>query len=105
MSDTEVHSNYHWRPLLNYYELSEKRQAEARSDYDYLSEEEIECESWIVYRDRLYATCDFMRVGYSGGKPPELFNGWHGYLNDSFFSGIVIRFSDCGDGIQIGTFY
>ena len=72
-------------------------------DYDWLDEDEA-FDGWIHYRDRWYHTSDFMRFGYGGGTVPDEFDGWHGYLNDSFFSGVIIKLSDCGESYNIGTF-
>ncbi len=68
-------------------------------EYDWLSEDE-RFDGWIWYRKRLYHIDDFMKFTDQSpfSKP------WHGYLSDSFFSGILIEISEDGEMYRIGTY-
>ena len=106
---TKVYTNYHKRPWRRWWELLDKEQEQVEDDHDYLfdsteGDNEYEHVSYIVYRGHVYVSNEFCKVPDSA---PEWLKKWHWYLNDSFFSGIVIREVE-EDGewyIQIGTFY
>lgn len=73
------------------------------NDYDHLDEDEA-FDGWIQYRDRWYHLSDFMGINHLNTPTPTEFDGWHAYLNDSFFSGVVIKFSDDCESYSIGLF-
>ena len=64
------------------------------AEFDWLNEEEASS-GFIFYRGLWYHTSQFMR------HAPE---GWDGSHSDSFFSGIVIKLSDCGEQYKIGLY-
>jgi hypothetical protein len=98
MGKVKVYTNHHKRELLYFWELDEARQAEARDKYDYTDHEELQ---YFVYRDVLYSLEDFMAVHnrFYNPNPPAFMSGWDGYLTDTFFSGVLIKYpvNDCGD--------
>ena len=107
----KIRTNYHYYPLLYYYELSPKYQAIAKRDYDWDDGLEENAQLFI-YRGQLYHLEDFMRFDYPAGSgKPEEFADWEAYSNDSFFSGIVIRYAkdeygyQTYDALQVATFY
>lgn len=67
---------------------------------------------FVRYRGRLYPLSDFTTTTpgpWNFGLPDE-FREWDGYLSDSFFSGIVIRYVRDGerydtDRVILGTYY
>lgn len=65
--------------------------------FDWLDAEEAD--GFIQYRGCWYHLSEFMRVD---GMPS--LDGWHGYKNDSFFSGVVIKLSPDGEEYRIGTY-
>lgn len=69
------------RPILSSYELTKKE----LNEFDYLTEEEIESRSFFRYRGEVYDLGEFMRT-------PNSVKGWDGYLNETFFSSIVVKF-------------
>lgn len=96
-----VYTNNHWRDFTY---RSDVPEAVLKSDFDWTTEDDID--GFFCYKGVWYHTSQFMRFGYPpGGEPPALFKGWHGYLNDSFHSGVVIRMSDDGEQFQVGTFF
>lgn len=83
--------------------VGDKQAAKIRQQFDYLTDEEFENESFISYKGYVYAMSDFMRIEKdSTGDLAQL--GWHGYSSDSFFSGVLIKLCDDGDVIM-GRFY
>ena len=93
----KVTTNHHWTHFLYGYELTPKE----REDFDYI--EDIDNHDFIRYRGmvidpyEMFAITDTMRLHHDYGE-------WEGYQSDSYFSGIVIRYSvDC-ESYQIGTY-
>ena len=91
-----IKTDHKWKNLLYGYELTEKE----KSEFDYLTTEQIDFGSFIRYKGRVYDVGEFIRVSDGMG---ELL-GWHGYSSDSFFSGIVIKVSDDGEQYMIGAY-
>ena len=84
-------------------DLSEKEKA----DFDYIKADDLDSHDFIRYRGALYDPSEFMRCPESQEAPNAHANnltGWHGYQSDSFFSGVVIRYSDDCEQYQIGTY-
>lgn len=100
MSDKiTIKTDHKWRAPIYGYELTKKERAE----FDYLSDEEIETRSFVRYRRATYDLGEFMTTH---GMPEfNPLRKWHGYISDSFFSGVVIRYDQDCEQIQIGTFY
>jgi len=92
----DIITNKHWRQFKYEYEVPE----EELEYYDHLTEDFGRYDGWISYRDRWYHVSDFMRLD---DRSP-FNNNWHGYHSDSFFSGVLIELSDCGEMYRIGTY-
>ena len=113
---TKVHSNYHKRDLQYFWWLTEEQQEQVRDDYDYLFKDDAlvtytDVENF-VYKGYVYCMDSFLWTKHPmwSPNPPDWLKEWDGYLNDSFFSGIVIRYpkDDCGEDTEhiiVGTFY
>jgi len=100
MSNLTIKTNNHFRPILHGFELTEKE----RKEYDWMdwSEEgDAHSDNFFRYKGWCYYLGDFMKTGTHSPFPEK----WHGYLNDSFFSGILVRLSDDGEGVVVGTYY
>lgn len=89
----KIISNYHKIPLLHYWQLPEKWQKVAKSEFDWDKNLEEESQMFI-YKGNLYHMDNFPFYGKHSmfGSLPDPFIGWDSYENDSFFSGIVIRY-------------
>lgn len=68
--------------------------------FEHLSEEDC-IDGFFCYKDWWYHTSDFLRLEYAF---PESFEGWHGYLNDTAFSGVLIKCSSDNETYQVATF-
>ena len=94
----EIKTNHHYRPLLSWHELTDAEQAEHEDDYD-----DVQESTFFRYCNWIYDMNDFLRVNDSHLPSAEHWlYGWDGYKNDSFFSSVVIKYSDCGDAVKIG---
>jgi hypothetical protein len=90
-----IKTDHKWKNFLYGYELTAKEKAE----FDYMTDEDIDCGSFIRYRKWIYSLEDFMRIENN----PAL-AGWSGYSSDSFFSGVVMKISDDGEQYKVGTY-
>jgi len=111
MGKITVRTNYHWRDPLYGYELT----AAERDEFAYLEDSdesdtgEFGSHEFFRYRGCVYDAQEFFVVpakpeGWSLELGDEFYT-WHGYQSDSYFSGIVIRWSEDFEQYQIGTYY
>ena len=66
-------------------------------DYDHTPEWSEEEEASFMYKGQRYFLSEFMRTR-AHGLP------YDGYLNDSYFSGILIKLSEDGETVTVHTF-
>jgi len=64
-------------------------------------------DSWFTHYGHKYWLSEFMRTKNNPwiGDIQEYLEEFDGYMHDSFFSGVVIKFSDCGEAVRAFTFY
>lgn len=93
MSELTIRTNGHYRPVLCWENLTEKECAEFDKEVFYNS-------SFFRYRGWAYTLEDFMRV--DNNAP---FKGWDGYHSDGFFSGVLVKYSNCGDAVKVGRYF
>jgi hypothetical protein len=93
MSELTIRTNGHYRPVLCWENLTTKECAEFDEEVFYNS-------SFFRYRGWVYTLEDFMRV--DNNAP---FTGWDGYHSDSFFSGVLVKYSNCGDAVKVGRYW
>ena len=100
MSDFRIITNNHYRDLIYGYELSEKE----RAYFDYI--DDIDSHSFFKYRGAVYDPSEFMRTPQNEPAQQELngLSAWHGYQSDSFFSGIVIKYSEDFESVKVGLY-
>ena len=80
-------------------------QAELDGQFDYLKGDDLDCAEFFSYRGTWYCIDQFMRFGYPfGGGAVGALEGWQSYLSDSFYSGVVMRWSEDGEQFQVGTY-
>lgn len=91
MSNLRVTTNYHWHEFLHRHDVPEKVLAD---QFDWLDEEDGS-DGFIRYRGRHYHVSEFLMYEHKY---------WHGYISDSFFSGVFIRLSSDGEQYQIATY-
>ena len=93
-----IKTNNHPRQLMSGLTLDlhvgEKKAAEIRKIYDYLSDEEFENEYFITYKGYTYALCNFMR---NNQTPDSDMYGWDGVYSDTYFSGVLLKYVEDSD--------
>ena len=103
-----VITNGHARDVVEAYELPiELRDKE----FDYLNWEAIEKgednASFIRYKDEWYDLQDFQTTRSITFHPTHPFRKWDGYISDTFFSGILIKWvpETNWEQVVVGRYY
>ena len=90
------------RDIVEAYELTEKE----RKEFDYLDWEKIEAgedsASFFRYQGQVYDLSEFM---WTGTLQDQDLKGWDGYMSDSYFSGIVVKYVNDNKQVIVGTYY
>ena len=92
-----ITTNRHWNSFLYGFELTDTQ----KSDFDYL--DDIDSHEFISYRGMIIDPSEVFPIDDTMRLHAD-FGDWHGYQSDSFFSGIVIKYSDDFEQYQIGTY-
>jgi len=90
----EIIGNGHEKPLLHWFELTEKEKQEF--DYDGMEED-----SFFRYKNWIHTLSDIMRIDKN---MPEFMQAFDGYSPDSFFSGILVKLTEDSDYIKVYTY-
>jgi len=108
MSEVTIITNWVPRDILDGWEVP----AEVRADFDYVDwnavDEGTGSESFFRYKGNWYDLGDIpARSPHVPTSEPDPFEGWDGLVSDSFFSGIVIRYTweDSDPRIIVGRYY
>ena len=105
----KITTNGHARELLAYAELTDKE----RADFDYITEDDDWSPRFARYRGNVLDVSDMQCVSVSPAFQPFGVNvapdsplaAWHGAASDSYWSGIVVRYSDDYEFVVIGRYY
>lgn len=111
MSNPTVTTNNHARDIVDAWQLTETEQKE----FDYLNWEAIkegdESAEFFRYRGELYDLGQFSRIIQVGSvrcHPMECdsphFQGWQGYMSDSFFSGMLVKYANDGESVVVAIY-
>ncbi len=95
----EIKCNNKPRNIIGHWELTEKE----KSEFDYIPEGEG---SFFRYKGVVYDLDEFMRI--EKGSPNPQRPNWErfdGYQADSFFSGILVKFSYDLESVIVATYY
>lgn len=85
------------RPLVSLSELPVKD----AKDFGYIKENDAFTPRLVQYKGAWYDTHDSMRTSEVLNDP---FYQWHGYISDTFFSGVLFRFVN-DDDVICGRYY
>ena len=96
----DIRTNHHWRQVVYGYELTEVQKA----DFDYINADDFDMHSFFVYKGQVIDSGEVFAISHNMATSQPAFEAWHGYQSDSFFSGIVVKFSDDFEEYQIGTY-
>lgn len=101
MSDLRITTNHHERPIVEAYELT----ADERAEFDYVDWSAVDrgeaSASFVRYRGELVDLSEF-EVWDNPASPTRM--GWHGVRPDSYFSGLVVRYSDDYEYVIVGRY-
>lgn len=92
----KIFGNNHNVPIVYGFELSVKE----RRDFDYLTDTELEEQTFFRYKKNVYCFDEFMRTTGSGLEAIA-----DGIRNDTYFSGILVKYTDDSDFIRVYTYY
>lgn len=98
----QIITNNHRRELVSLNQLPE----DAQSDFEYLKMDEWYDERFVQYKGEWYDVNDTMNVGGITQEVGE-FKGWHSYISDTFFSGILFKWPDPAeaDVVIVGRYF
>lgn len=82
--------------ILDFYELTENEQKEL-NDYDGYKDS-----SFFRYRGNVYDMSDFMKFQ---SIPNDAMKDYHAYKGETYFSGVLIKLSDCGDSLTVAQYW
>ena len=104
MSDQiTIKTNNVARDILEAHELT----AAERAGFDYLDWHALEAgtdsASFVRFKGELYDLGEFSTT--SGMPEFSPLRAWHGYLSDSYFSGVLVRYVDDCERVIVATFY
>lgn len=85
------------RDILHGLDLTESE----RKEVDYYTENELDMACFFRYRGQIYDLSDFETCFLDN---PEM-EQWHGFLCDSFSSGLVVRYTPDYEQIIVGSYY
>ena len=87
------------RDLLSAFEFDTAQYSKLRAEFDYLDDADFDSAMFFEYRGQVYALADFMRT-----EGDILRDGWQGILNETFFSGLVIKIVESCERIVVGRY-
>jgi len=87
--NVKVITNNQQRKTIYWFELSQKEREEVNT-YD-----QVKDSTFFRYKGQIYDIADFM---------PCPLEGWQGYSSDSYFSGVLLCLSPCGDSVKVGRY-
>jgi hypothetical protein len=95
-----IKTNHVPRDVIDDYELS----ADERTEFDYIDWKGVdagtESAQFFRYRGTLYDIGEFTATfGLPASSP---FHEWDGYMTDSFFSGLVVKYVDQYERVIVG---
>jgi len=94
----QITTNHQKRELISAFELPTANYKELRKEFDYLDDQDFESAMFFTYKGKIYCLADFMRLdSYIPGN-------WQGVMNDTYFSGILVKIVDSCQSVVVGTY-
>ena len=94
----KIVTNHKFRNLLYGYELTENE----KKEFDYIESDNLDSHSFFRYKGHCYDPDEFMKI--TNNNDIE-FLKYDGYSSDSYFSGILIKYSEDMESIKIARYY
>ena len=95
-----IRTNNQPRPILWACDLTEKE----KTEFDYLNLEEGDG-SFFRYKGQVYDLGEFVRVEANACEHNAPFQAWHGVQSDSYFSGVLVRYTDECESVIVGQYF
>jgi hypothetical protein len=92
-----IKTNHKPRLLIDGSELTDKEAAE----FDYM--DDVMEGTFFRYKGIVYSLDQFMRI--DNNTELSDWHSWHGYHSDSYFSGVLVKFTNDCDMIIVATYY
>lgn len=92
----KITTNNHPRPIIEGYELSDSE----RKEFDYYDWDNIMPE-FFRYKGELYDLDEFMATS---GNYPDSIKKWDGIQSDTYFSGLVIKYTPDHEHVIVGRY-
>jgi hypothetical protein len=99
IDNCKIFGNNHEVKILSGYELTKKERAE----FDYLTDMKTDEGMFFRYKGNVYDIGGFMTTHDGHNYPFSQY--FDEYTNDTFFSGILIKYCEDNDYIKVYTFY
>lgn len=102
-----IKTNGQSRPVLRWHDLTKKE----RADFDYFETDTAKEDGrFFRYKGAAYDLGEFVRIVPAGGNGGSFAHydhdgalaGWDGIATDSYFSGIVVRYTDGFESVVVG---
>ena len=104
MSDTKIYCNSIPRLIIDAYQLTPKE----RKEFDYMDWQAIDngedSASFFRYKGRLYDLGDAARIWPKERPSDSFLEGWDGYYGESYFSGVLVRYTKDFDQVIVGRY-
>jgi hypothetical protein len=90
MHKVSIYGNNHLHDMLYWSELTTKEQKE----FDWITEENQDYMEFFRYKGNTYCIDEFTNIHNPvyNPNPPDWMKEFDGYTNDSFFSGILVKY-------------
>ena len=99
METLAVKTNNVPRDLISAWEFPTVKYSKLRKEFDYMEDADFESAMFFEYRGQVYALADFMRT-----EGDILRDGWQGILNETFFSGLVVKIVQSCQSVVVGRY-
>ena len=100
MSELVIKTNNIPRDVIFGYELTEIE----RKEFDY-HDFEADNPSFFRFKGQLYDLGEFMRISEHAIQMQEPLAAWDGFVSNSFFSGVVVRYVENCERVIVGSYY
>ena len=99
MSALTVKTNNVRRDLISAFELNGAEYSKLRKEFDWMEDQDFDYAMFFNYRGQVYALADFLRT-----EGDLLAQGWQGVLNQTYFSGLLVKIVDSCQSVVVGRY-
>ena len=96
----QITTNNQARDLISAFELNSAEYSKLRAEFEWMDDNDFEPAMFFQYRGQVYALADFIRT-----EGDLLAMGWQGILNDTYFSGLVVKIVESCQSVVVGRFF